>query len=72
VRGARQVDLQEIGYRGEDHRAQGEPEQRAGDAEARGQQGSRRRGYTDGYYLWQVEDGLLFLFVHGNTPSVYL
>jgi len=72
VRGAGQVDLQEIGHRGEDHRAQGEPEQRACDAEAGGQQGGSRRGYPDGYYLCRIEDGLLFLFVQSKTPSVCL
>jgi hypothetical protein len=72
MRAARQVDLKEIGHRGEDHRAQSEPEERAGDAEAGGQQGGSGRGYPDRYYLWRVEDGLLFLFVHGKTPSVCL
>ena len=76
VRSARQVDLEEIGHRGEDHRTQGEPYQRASHTEAGGQKARRGRGYPDSYNLCWVEDGLLlpflvFLFFYGKTLSVY-
>jgi hypothetical protein len=72
MRAARQVDLQEISHRGEDHRAQSEPEERAGDTEAGGQQGSSRRSYSDRYHFCRIEDCLLFVFVYGKTSSDYV
>jgi hypothetical protein len=65
VRGTRQVGFQEVGHGGQDHRAQGEPYQRAGHAEAGGQKGRQGRGYPDRYDLSRVEDGLLLPFVQG-------
>jgi hypothetical protein len=58
LRVARQVELHEVGHRGEDHRPQGEPYQRAGHTEA----GGKMEG---------MGDPILFLRCHagGGDPS---